>query len=221
MQVVNAATIGEQITNSLSLGNLGSFNFFKNLDSTNIGLSKFLFFLLIALMVFGVVDLLPIMPDSTITKTWIALGISVVVALLAIMNFDVQVINSILVTYDALGITLSVILPFMIIAGLSFKFYQQGYALFSKFIWLVFLVILSVRLLSMDSSKFIQGWGIAYLIILILSAILFIWDRRVYRLFSRKEFANKLDVFQNQLEKQAAKRKLEAKDFEESNRRPR
>jgi len=210
VQMVVAETVFGNIANSITNAKL-DFSFFSNLSDMP-GLPKFLFFILITLIVFGVVDFMPFMPTSTTSKNWVSLIIAVIVGLLSSLYLTDEYIQSILLSYNALGVTLTAILPFAIIVGLSYKFYEQGFVLFSRFVWIVFLVVLGYIWGFADPSKIGTLGKWAYPIIFLLTLFMFIFERQLYKLFLKEGVTSKLDVLHEQLRAQSGKRRAEAED---------
>jgi len=172
------------------------------------GFAQFLFFLLITLIVFGISEAIPFLGRGP-GKTWIAFSVSIIVGILSALYLDNTQVYSILLSYNALGITLSAILPAIIILALSIQLYKQGYFFFSKIVWLVFGIILFFRwaFASPDQIGSFGRW--VYPIVFLGVLVLFFFDRKLYKLILSQEMNSKIDALEQHLEGQRQKREAE------------
>tara|TARA_Y100000034_G_C6868367_1_gene396007 strand:- start:164 stop:889 length:726 start_codon:yes stop_codon:yes gene_type:complete len=211
--IVAAETVGGEILETISVGSLEFGNFGKMLESFSegTGFARFLFFMLVTLIVFGIVSFLPFMGER---KPVLSFGISVIIGILSTFYLKDTEVYSILMSYGALGITLTVLIPFIIILLMSSKLYEQGYSFFSKVVWIIFGVVLIFRWLSAPTSEIGVFGTWVYPISAIAVLIMFIWDRQIYKLFLSQKMVDKIDSLERQLKAQSAKRKAEAEDVE-------
>lgn len=148
---VSADSFADKIAQGVSsAGGFPAGDFFEGT-----GFAKFLLFLLVALIVFGISEMLPFIGKEN--KTWVSIGISIVVGILATFYLKDTEIYSILLSYGALGITLTVLVPFLLIFFMSIKLREDGYGFFSKVIWLIFGVVLVFRWVFADSGACVAG----------------------------------------------------------------
>ncbi len=188
INLVSAESIFQNLVGS------SDFNFPAISFGDSIWFSKLLLFFLVALIIFGISDALPFLGKPP-KKDFIAIGLAIVVGILSVFYLDNTQVYSILLSYNVLGVTLSVIVPFVIIMALSYKLYRGGYAAFSGIVWIVFGVVLVVRWLSADVSEIGAFGAWAYPITLILVLIFLFFQRRIYARFVRSDQAAKIDRY--------------------------
>lgn len=151
-------------------------SFLSNLlNFSSLGFAKILIFFLVTLIVFGVAEFIPFMSGS-LRLRW---AISIVIALLATLYLNSSDVYTILISYSALGITLTAIIPFIIISIIAKKEHEQGRAFTSKILWLAFIVVLIMKVIA-SWSKIGSPEQWIYIIVLVLALIMFIWEKRLY-----------------------------------------
>lgn len=168
--------------------------------------AKFLLFLLVTLIVFAILELFPFLQGRRILTFWV----SVIVGILSIFYLQSTEVYSILLSYGALGITLTVILPFALVFFMSLQLHQANLSFMSRVAWVVFGVVLFFRWIFADLSQIGVFGKWAYPIGLLLVLILFIEDRQLYRLFLSQETSDRIDRFGQQVRLQNARRNAEA-----------
>lgn len=154
---------------------------FENLSNSNL-FAKTLLFILVALIVYAVAGSLPMMRGD---KTYIAALISIVVALLATFFLKSQEINTILLSYGALGITLTGILPFVLIMIIAKQLADAGYGFLNRVIWAVFLIVTGVRWLTATPEDIGTFGTVVYPIIIAAVIIMFAIDKKFWKWFKR------------------------------------
>jgi len=160
------------------------------------GFAKFLLFLLVALIVFGVSELMPFLGGKN--KNWISGGIAIVVGILATFYLKDTEIYSILLSYGALGITLTVLIPFMLILFMSVKLREDGYGFFSKVLWLVFGIVLLFRWLFADSSEIGSFGSWMYPITALAVLIMFMWGDKIGKAIQKSKIESGIDKMANE-----------------------
>ncbi len=182
IDVVSATSILDDIT-----GSGGISAALEKLFDSNI-FAKILLFILVALIVYAVAGALPFMKGE---KTYIAALIAIVVGLLATFFLKVEEINTILLSYGALGITLTGILPFVLITVIAKQLADAGYRFLNRPIWIVFLIITGVRWLTAEKDTatvegYIGPFGkYVYPLILIAILIMIAIDKQVWKWFRK------------------------------------
>ncbi|MEK6890841.1 MAG: hypothetical protein AABX03_01760 [Nanoarchaeota archaeon] len=209
---VSAETVADDLTNKISNG-FFDLSFLTTFGEGT-GFAKFLFFLLVALIVFGITEVIPFLGRGT-NKTWISMGVAIIVAILSTLYLDNTQVYSILLSYNALGVTLTAIIPFIIIFFASIKVQEQGYGFFAKVIWLVFGIVLLGRWLFADTAQIGNFGRYVYPIVFLAVLIMFIFERPIVKLFIKSRVAGLSDRLGKQVKEQSAKRKIEAHDFED------
>jgi glucan phosphoethanolaminetransferase (alkaline phosphatase superfamily) len=99
--------------------------------------------------------------------------ISGIITVLAFMTMDVETINSILTTYEGLGIAITVFLPVLIVLSFTFRIYERAYAGKSEtspfyaevfnFVFLIFFGIFFIRYSGSEEGtiafmRLVSGW---------------------------------------------------------------
>ena len=124
----------------------------------------FLFFILLFMIVYGVIEF---MFDK------FAFGISFTITLLAFIGMDRSVIETIFLNYGAMGITVTVILPILILLAFTFRIYQRAYEgesktspFYAEMFNLVFMIFFGVFFIRHSYSeeglisvmRYLSGW---------------------------------------------------------------
>ena len=156
--------------------------FSKFLEGTSF--AKFLLFLLVALIIYGLGDFLPFTSQKPLVNS----AIAVIVAYLSTMFLDSQEIYSILLSYSALGIVITGMVPFFMIAVIQFKAYERGYHYASKLLWIVYIFAIAIKWSSADLADlgFFGSW--AYPLLAIAAICLFIWESPLFKLLYKDRF---------------------------------
>jgi len=138
------------------------------LVGTGPGFAQFLLFILVALIVYAIAEELPFVGK----KGWIAGGVAIVISILSTFFLRSEEVYTILISYGALGITLTAILPFIVIAVISKRSHDKGYFFLSKILWIVFAVVTLFRLGLSTASEIGTFGNFVYPIVLILTLIM-------------------------------------------------
>jgi hypothetical protein len=179
MHIVSAETVGSQFFSNI-FG--GSFDFSGLSDSVQAFMAtdrflQILIFALVALVIYSISPFLPFISDNKLV-TW---GVTLIVAFLAVFSLRIEEIKTILLSYGALGLVITGIIPFFAIAALSKKFYEEGKPSFvSKVIWLVFFTLILVRWWSADPQEIGNFGKFVYPIVLILVLMMFLFEKKFY-----------------------------------------
>jgi len=107
-------------------------------------ISKILLMILVVLLVYSVIDSFG--PLKGGDKSLIRWGVSAIVGVLSFMFVSIENIQAILGTYEALGITMTTVIPFVILVFFAFKI-AEGKPAFSRVIMTPIFVLFGVYLL--------------------------------------------------------------------------
>ena len=177
--VVAAAISVQGFTDSLK--NLGSSSGFLDFLSRLITPS-ILFAVLIFLIIFAVVSTLPFLKTAA---KWVKIGVSVVVALLSGAFISPDVILPLVNQYTALGITISFVLPFILIFYFIKETVPQN-RLVQKGIWVIYFTALAISYIS--NAEGLKGTAqFIYFAMGAGAAFMFIWGKKVYDMLWREE----------------------------------
>ncbi len=194
--VVSAETLAEKITN-IDFSKIGSGSGF-----TDPQIAKILIFILVGLIVYNILEVMSLFSKM---KGLIA----IIVAILSVYFLSNEEIYTIMLSYGALGITLSGILPFILMAVFNKSLLDKGHLFMSKLSWAAFAIVLFFRLIFTD--KFGTFGLLTYGTLIILSIVLFIWEYQIYKIFMKEKTTMKIDKFKEELAAQNARRKAESK----------
>ena len=209
MQFVVAENVGDQLVKAVTPGDLDTGAIGDALSSftESDGFAKFLIFILVTLIIYGISD------SFMEGKSVLRFGVSLIIGILSTFYLANTEVRSILLSYGALGITLSLIIPFVIIVIIGRKLSTEGKAPFaSKVLWLGFGIILIMRWWTAPTNE-IDAFGIIiYPVIALATLIMLIWDRRLYAFFMKEETAAELEKFRDKARRARAAREELAKD---------
>lgn len=194
-------TVGGDIFDSASSGgeDVGGFfsgiynDFFKNRANKfaqSPAFGQFLLFILIALVIYSVGEFLPFLEG----KDWVAGGIAIVIAALSTLYLTPQEVYSILLTYSTLGITLTIILPFLAISAISFRARDKGKSEFlGKFLWIVFLVVLTMKWITSDPEQVGTFGKWIFPLMFFGALIILVWGDRIFGIMVRQGDKSKIE----------------------------
>ncbi len=138
------------------------------------GFQKFLIFALVSLIIYSISSFLPFLENNP----WINAGVAVIVGILSAFWLSSEEIATALLSYRALGIILTGIIPFFAIAVISKKSFDKGHPFMGKVLWIGFFVVTLIRWLSATD---IGAFGkIVYPIVLIVTLIMFFVQNWIY-----------------------------------------
>jgi hypothetical protein len=143
--------------------------------------AQFLIFLLITLIVYAISEWIPFLEE----KSWLSFAISVIIGLLASVYLKSEEVYTILLSYSAFGIVLTSIIPFILIAVIAKKLNEKGHTMMGKVMWIALAVVIIMKWFTATE---IGAFGkIAYPIVLILVAVMLIWENRLYLILFKKQ----------------------------------
>jgi len=155
----------------------------------NIIVAKILLIALVAMLVYSIATFLPFMPESDTVK-W---AISIVVAVPAFLFVPLEDIGALLVTYEAMGVMLTSVVPFVIIVVFTFKFMEvmrdngAEYVVYAKWINRFLLVGFGIYVL-VKWARYLKesNLRIIYLVTAVCLLVWFFIENRVWE-YLRKE----------------------------------
>ncbi|MDO8459619.1 MAG: hypothetical protein Q7S74_00780 [Nanoarchaeota archaeon] len=187
----------------------------------SVNIAKYLIFVLLAIFIYGVFDFFPGLkkPGRGPVKAIAA----AIVGFLATAYLTPSDVYTTLASYSALGFALSAAIPFAILLFFSIQIAKDGGIggrIFSKLLWVAFVIFLIWKLLDgmfgiTTGTRVIslaEGWG--YIGFIIASIAWIFAERRFVRWMFKEEIHAEVDLFKKQIEEQDAKRKTEAKSME-------
>ena len=143
----------------ISLGTIGG--------GGTLAFAEFLFMALLFMFVDSIVGLISFIPSK------FSFLITLLITLLAFINMDIETIQIIIFNYEAMGITITVVLPVLILLAFTFRIYQRAYEgesetspFYAEMFNLVFLVFFGIFFIRHSSSeegairimRFASGW---------------------------------------------------------------
>ncbi len=174
---VSAETVGSSLINSIYSGTHINFGFLSIANPANATFLQFLIFALVALVIYGITPYLPFFEDNA----WIRLGVTLIVAYLSTFAITPSELNALLVSYDALGIVITGIIPFFLIAAISKKAYENGKGIFvNKTLWVVFFFIMLYKFLYADVTSIDTVTQYMFIGILLLILLMLLFERFIF-----------------------------------------
>lgn len=153
-------------------------------------LSKVLFGILLALLIYSILDF-----SGIINQNLIKVSISVIVSFLSIAYLTPTEIWLILASYNAMGATLLTLIPIMILMLFSYRMILVGGAkgvIFQYLIWIFYGIFLTIKILI---QIFGEGWftngivGVLYIVGLIITLIAIFFNKPI-RTWLGSEYLN-------------------------------
>lgn len=138
--------------------------------------AQFLLFALVTLLVFAIMEFVPFVED----KGWLAFGISVIIGILSIAYLKPEEVYSILLSYEALGIALTSIIPFLLVAVISKKLHEKGHTMFSKVLWIVMGVVVSLKYITAETAQLGNFGLFAYPLVIVAIIIMILFENWIY-----------------------------------------
>jgi len=124
--IIEIKTTEKKIADQIKAGtnNILTIVFGKTLAGESIydmAFTKFLLFILILAIVYGISDVLPFLSDDKKTNTAIKWVVSIIVAYFSVAFMPVKQVYGLMVGYEALGVILTAIIPFILIFGMTWR----------------------------------------------------------------------------------------------------
>ena len=153
-----------------SLDNVSNTDFFK----------KAILMFIVVMIIYSISPFIPFVGE----KKGVAFMISLAIGYLSIAYLVRDEVEAALFSYNALGITLTLIIPFVIIGVLAKRANQSGNALFSKLLWMTFLIILVVRYFTANPK--LEGFAMFIFPVLGAGSLIMIAiEKKIWRIFAK------------------------------------
>ena len=146
---------------------------------------------LVVMVIYSISSILPFVGENK----WVAFFISLAIGYLSVAYLLRGEIEAVLLSYGALGITLTLIIPFIIIAVISKRAYSTGKLFLSKLLWVVFLIIVVLRWFAVEGIS--DFAAILFPLIAVATVVMIIIEKKLWRLVSRGQNRQGLNVLQN------------------------
>tara|TARA_Y100000310_G_C20677755_1_gene814082 strand:+ start:1448 stop:2176 length:729 start_codon:yes stop_codon:yes gene_type:complete len=175
---------------------------------------KFLFFLLVLIIVSAVTGFIPLFKD----KKAIGFLFSLIVSILAVFFIPTTLILSMLNPYSALGVALLSVIPFLIMFQFTQKSLKNPFL--KKVAWLFFVIILLVLTVSTahksaetgSTDDIIYSW--TYAGISILAVFMLLWGNRIDKAIRAGKKVAKMERAMEKMEKRLDLDKLKEKEHD-------
>ena len=208
-----AETVGEWILRfqEFLLGVLTFLSFGVFGQGGTFAFAQFLFMILVFMVIYSVAGFIPVFSGK------FKFPISLIITILAFLVIDTEEIQLMLLTYESMGVTITVVLPVLILLAFTFRIYQKAYEgegnspFYAEMFNLIFLVFFGIFFIRhsvseegiIASARFISGWvligmGLAQTILYkILAGLFHQWKKNSYKLKAdigkaKKEFLEKM-----------------------------
>lgn len=143
------------------------------------------FFLLVVIFVLFVYDIMDFLPFFN--KNWMKVVFSMIFGILAFLFFDQTQIEYLLTTYEAVGVTIVAIIPFLVILAFTWKLEKKAreevkpsYSVINKGIWTFFGIYLILRWYELGFN-FENPISIAYLIFGIVALAMILLQKPIFQ----------------------------------------
>lgn len=182
----------------------------------NINIAKYLFFVLIALFVWSILDFSGVIPSNLVT--WI---VSFIVAFLSIAYVAPNQIWILLTSYEALGLTLIFLVPLIILGLFTLRVAAVGDAsgvLFQYLMWIIYGGFLAgTFVVGMVNSKISVSDPFAwiYLGAVVFVALVVVFNHPLIKWIANTILKEETERAENILQKAVALRRMEAGALEE------
>ncbi len=154
---------------------------------------KILMFLLVSGILYAISGFLPFMGNNAggRGREFLKVGISVIIGLLSIWFLSSEQIATILLSYKALGVVLTSVIPFIVVVTLTKQLHENGHGWLNRFIWIgMFVVIGYLWAAATDIGNF-GRW--TYGLVTFISFVMIFFERKWYRLAFRKKLQSQAD----------------------------
>jgi hypothetical protein len=149
-------------------------------------IAKWLFFFMVFLVLYSLTEVIPFFEE----KSWISLLFALAVSFLSVFFLTTEQIMSSLLSYKALGIALTSVVPFLCMVAISHRCYKKKQPWSAKILWLLFIVGLLWLLVngyafSETTPEGSFGW--IYVVVLALAVIMLFMEGKIHYYFYKSE----------------------------------
>ena len=165
--------------------------------------ARILMIFIVTVLVYTILDFIGIFPEGSGTKNmdWVKWVVSVGVGILAFLFVDVDMISNLSMQYEALGVTLTAVLPAIIILVFAFKIKAKAIegdrdnyvstVISSGVLWIYLIYMLSFLIgknrIPSEGNSLIK---LIYWVIVIVLLSVIIFGNYIVRQFTKKELIN-------------------------------
>lgn len=182
LQFVSAATVASDIKDFFT----SIFNLSAESGASSLVMAKILLFILVALIVYAVSEFVPFLEN----RGPVAALIAIVVGILSVFFLKSEEIYTVLISYGAFGIAVTIIIPLILVGVISSQLYNKQYILASKLVWIVYLLAIILKFLAADSDQ-IGTFGLwLFGITIPLALIMAIWSHKIYFFIFKEQIRN-------------------------------
>lgn len=200
--------LGLILTLSISLVSAAPFDglrsFYEDWESgsgLDIGITKVFLGIIIFLLITTGLGFVPSIGD----KKAIVITISAIIAIIATAYFTPEEVTAIVTSYTALGLTITVLLPFLVLAGLTYNAISQQdtiLSILSQIAWGLFAVFSTYRFLiiwlaegKLSTASYIVG------IAVIVAALGFVFNKKIRQMVGERITEEDLEYAKNRSER--------------------
>jgi hypothetical protein len=184
----------------------------------SINLTKYLFIFLVILIIWSILDAIEIIRKDSIK--WF---VSIIIGFLAVAYLTPEEIWGLLTSYQALGVTLLFVIPFVVLGFFTIQSVRKrkvtGVVL-QRYLWLVFAIYISWRLIDATFiKKLLSVAGGATTVVIIIAAtvaswLLFLFNKKIVRLIAADIDEGLIGEMERKQKLAAAKVKSDAESAE-------
>jgi len=206
---VDALTVFDDLLGKIGISTTPTNTLSTLTDSTGFG--KFLMFILVALIVYGIAEFLPFLGSKPLLNG----AISIVIGLLSTVYLSKEEVLTSILAYSALGVTLTLIIPFCIIAIISMQAHAKGHYFLGKFLWVAFFIIATTRFLFVEQADIGAFGEWTYIVLAIAAIIMFFWGDWIFmQIMKAKAAARGIDLKEQMYEHYTAQAEVIARQIE-------
>lgn len=171
---------------------------FKFSDETKTLLSKALLLILVVLIVYAVIGFLPFVPPGKDYINWL---IAIIIGVLSFLFVSADNIRFILMNYEALGVILTSILPFLVLLLFSYRIRENNPAIaniLNPALFIGFLLYVGSKWLTYEpSAEILPELRYVYPLTFGLTAIWLVLERKIWHYFFKRELLGDIEKFKN------------------------
>jgi hypothetical protein len=169
------------------------------------GFLKFLVFLLVTLIIYGILDAVLRFKGGKKKYPWfLRFSIAIILGFLSTFSLKDTEIATILIGHGALGITLSAVIPFILIAILTSEMTEAGYGFWSNVVWIIFGMMLFSKVLSVDVSQNMFA-VFSYLGVGLCILIMILFGKKISKIMNRDKDDAEINRFKRRRRRQDAR----------------
>jgi len=167
------------------------------------GFAKILVFMLVFLVVFLVLENIGIFNSEG--RTWVVWVISAIIGFLATAFLLPTDIMSLLLSYSALGLTITTLIPLALLIGFSYQAAKSegnaGMIMIQWVAWIIFLLYTIYKTFSAYNDTQVYSWPVALIVLgsAILALIATVFNRSLLRMIAKRVIETESDEGKKEL----------------------